>query len=320
MPFDRFMLLYTSIFLICTLLLMADLHRAGHFKLGWAKRWLPRRLRNSMITYSSYTLSASLAGIILGNMDQLMIGALIGDGLKHVAYYAVAFYFGSVIAAPARALQQAALPLLADAWKRDDTDTIQMLYQRSSLVQLLISGFLFVLMWIGLEGLFALLPDEYAGGASIALVIGLSYLITSAVQLGVGIISMSRSYRLDALSSFGMLMVNLIANFFLIRSMGIIGAAWATFLSLAVINIFRTWILYKRYGLWPFDRRTVLVVLLIIMVAAVVRFVPDMGNTILDLAVRTALGTVLFWPAAYAMGLMKELIAFWEQIRKKVRA
>jgi hypothetical protein len=43
-----------------------------------------------------------------------------------------------------------------------------------------------------------------------------------------------------------------------------------------------------------------------------------MGNTILDLAVRTALGTVLFWPAAYAMGLMKELIAFGKQVKGKV--
>ncbi|MEZ4739910.1 MAG: oligosaccharide flippase family protein [Flavobacteriales bacterium] len=317
MPFDRFMLLYTSIFLICTVLLMLDLRKAGHFKLGWANRWLPRRLSKSMMTYSGYTLSASLAGIILGNMDQLMIGALIGDGLKYVAYYAVAFYFGSVIAAPARALQQAAVPLLADAWKRNDTEMIQSLYQRSSLVQLLISGFLFVLMWIGLDGLFLLLPDEYAGGAGIALVIGMSYLITSSVQLGVGIISMSRSYRLDAISSLAMLVINLVANFFFIRSMGIIGAAWATFLSLAVVNIFRTWILHKRYGLWPFDRRTVLVALLIVAVAVVVQLVPALEPPILDLAVRVVLGTALFWPAAYALGLLKELIAFAQQIREK---
>ena len=39
-----------------------------------------------------------------------MIGALLGDGLKNVAHYAVAFYFGSVIAAPGRALGQAAMP------------------------------------------------------------------------------------------------------------------------------------------------------------------------------------------------------------------
>lgn len=315
MPFGQFMMLYTAIFLVCTLLLAWDLYRAGHFKMGWAHRWLPRRLRNSMLTYSGFTFSASLAGIILGNMDQLMIGALIGDGLKYVAIYAVAFYFGSVIAAPARALQQAAVPLLADAWKRNDTAMIQSLYQRSSLVQLLISGFLFLLMWNGLEGLFSLLPAEYAGGAQVALIIGLSYMFTSAVQLGVGIISMSRSYRLDAWTSMSMLLVNLVANFFLIRSMGIVGAAWATFISLALVNVFRTWFLWKRYALWPFERRTVAVLVVIGVIAMLVSRIPNMGSPIIDLIVRTSIATLIFWPAAYFLGLMKELIAFAQQLR-----
>ncbi|MBP6311365.1 MAG: polysaccharide biosynthesis C-terminal domain-containing protein [Flavobacteriales bacterium] len=318
MPFADFMLVYTGIFLLSTLLLVFDIYRAGHFKLGWAHRWLPRRLRKSMLTYSSYTLSASLAGIILGNMDQLMIGALLGDGLKYVAHYAVAFYFGSVIAAPARALQQAAVPILADAWKQNDTAKIQMLYRSSSLVQFLISGFLFLLMVTSLDGLFALLPEEYAGGAQVALVIGLSYMLTSAVQLGVGIISMSKSFRLDAISSIGMLIVNLVANFFFIRSMGIVGAAYATFLSLMLVNVFRTWILYSRYGLWPFDRRTLFVALLIIGVLGVMQYVPTLDNPYLSVIMRTAVAAAMFLPAAYALGLMKELMEFSQQIRGKV--
>lgn len=315
MQFADFMLFYTCIFLVCALILVFDLYRAGHFKIGWAYRWLPSRLKRSMLTYSSYTLSASLAGIILGNMDQLMIGALLGDGLKYVAHYAVAFYFGSVIAAPSRALQQAAVPILAAAWKHNDTKKIQSLYRSSSLVQFLISGFLFLLMITSLDGLFALLPAEYAGGAKVAFIIGLSYMITSSVQLGVGIISMSKSYRLDAISSIGMLFVNLIGNFFLIRSMGIVGAAWATFLSLMLVNIFRTWILYDRYGLWPFDRRTLLVAVLILVVAVVMYFLPTADNPWTSVAIRTVIATVLFVPAAYALGLLKELMEFTQRLR-----
>ena len=173
-------------------------------------------------------------------------------------------------------------------------------------------------MVTSLDGLFALLPAEYAGGAKVALVIGLSYMLTSAVQLGVGIISMSRSYRLDAFSSIGMLLVTLVANFFFIRSMGIVGAAYATFLSLMLVNVFRTWILYSRYGLWPFDRRTVLVALLIIAVLGVMQFVPTVDNPYLSVIMRTAIAAALFLPAAYAMGLLKELMEFSQRIRGKV--
>lgn len=314
MPFGTFMLLYTAIFLICTLALIFDLKRAGHFDLGWSQRWLPRRLRRSMATYGRFTLFASMAGVILGNMDQVMIGALLGNkALDYVAHYAVAFYFGSVIAAPARALQQAATPLLADAWKRNDHDMIDMLYRRSSFVQTLVCGFLFLVMSTSIDDVFELLPPEYAGAAEVAVVIGLAYLLTSAIGLSVGIISMSRSYRLDAWSSISMLLINAIANFFLIRSIGIMGAAYATLISLVVVNGYRTWFLWRRYKLWPFDRRTLLVALLIVVPAILLPWLPLTGDPWIDLPLRAAICAVVFWPPAYVLGLMKDMT---DMIRK----
>lgn len=319
LPFARFMLLYALIFLVCTLLLAADLHRAGSLRVGWKHRWLPRRLGRSMATYSAFTLSASLAGIVLGNMDQLMIGALLGsNALTHVAHYAVAFYFGSVIATPARAVQQAAVPLLADAWKKRDMATIDQLYRRSSNVQLLVSGFLFLLIWVGLDDLFVLLPAEYAGAADVVVVIGLAYLMTSAVQLGVGIISMSRAYRLDAISSFSMLLINAVANFFLIRSMGIVGSALATFIALLSVNIFRTWFLWKRYRLWPFDARSLLVVALISLLCVVLPWMPSSGSAWWDLLIHGTVSTIGFWSLAHLLGLTRELKEFAGRVRGAV--
>lgn len=127
------------------------------------------------------------------------------------------------------------MPLLAEAWKRNDRDTIAMLYRRSSLLQLLVSGFLFVLIWTGSTDLFELLPAEYGAAAPVVIVIALAYLLTSAIGLSVGII-MSRAYLLDAWSSWAMLIINAVANFVLIRSMGIIGAAYATLISLVVVG------------------------------------------------------------------------------------
>ena len=308
MPFSSFMVAYTGVFVISTLLLVWDLHRAGEFKVGWAQRWMPRRLRRSMATYSLFTLSASLAGIVLGNMDQLMIGALLGkEALVHVAHYAVAFYFGSVIAAPARAVQQAAVPLLADAWKKHDMSTISALYRRSSLVQLLVSGYVFVLIWTGADALFHLLPQEYAGAVDVMRVVAVAYLSTSAVQLGVGIISMSRAYRLDAISSFSMLAINGVAGFFLIRGLGIIGAAWATLIALTAVNFFRTWFLWKRYGLWPFDGRTGLVVVLLLVLCAALPFVPMPDGPLIQLVLMGGVATIAYWAVAQVLGLTDEL-------------
>ena len=309
MPFTWFMALYTCLFLICTVTLAADLFRAGYFKLGWAERWLPSRLRRSMITYSGFTLSASIAGIVLGNMDQLMIGALLSDGLRYVAHYAVGFYFGSVIAAPGRALGQVAVPLLADAWKRNDKRMIADLYRRSALVQTVISGFLFLLLWACVDDLFLLLPAEYAAASEVAVLIGLAYLLTSAIGLSAGIISMSRAYHLDAWSSLAMLLVNVVANFFLIRNFGISGAAWATLMALTVVNAYRTHFLRKKFGLWPFGMGTTKVAALLIAIGCLMSLVPAMGGIWMDMILRAVLISVIFWPGVYFLGLVPDLLA-----------
>jgi O-antigen/teichoic acid export membrane protein len=307
MPFGAFMALYTAAFLLCTLALVLDLKRAGHFTLGWRERWLPRRLRRSMASYTFFTFSASVAGIILGNMDQMMIGALLGDkALTYVAHYAVAFYFGSVIAAPGRALQQAAAPLLADAWKRDDRALVSALYQRSAFVQWLASALLFALIATGAGDFFSLLPATYTGAAPVALIIGAAYLVNSSIGLSYAVISMSRSYRLDAVSSIVMLALNLALNYILILRMGLAGAAWATFISLTAVNAYRTWFLWRRYGLWPFDARFLLVLGILSAIVLLMPWVPLTGRPVLDLPLRAALVCAFFGLPAYALGLLKE--------------
>lgn len=307
LPFGLFMALYTGVFLLCTLALVLDLKRTGNFRLGWQERWWPKRLRRSMGTYTFFTLSASVAGIILGNMDQFMIGALLGENaLVHVAHYAVAFYFGSVIAAPGRALQQVAAPLLADAWKRHDQAAVGQLYRRSAFVQWLASGLLFVLMFTGMEDLFRLLPPSYTGAALVAFIIGLAYLLNSSIGLSASVISMSRSYWLDAISSLVMVAINLVANFILIQRMGVVGAAWATFISLTSVNLYRTWFLWWTYGLWPFDRRFLLVLALMVALIFSVPWIPLTGKALLDLPLRALLVLAVFLPAAYVLGLLKD--------------
>jgi O-antigen/teichoic acid export membrane protein len=299
--------MYTLVFLLCALALVLDLKRAGHLQLGWQERWLPRRLRRSMVSYTLFTFSASVAGIILGNMDQMMIGALLGkDALAQVAHYAVAFYFGSVIAAPGRALQQVAAPLLADAWKRHDTALVGALYRRSAFVQWLASGLLFVLMFTGMEDLFRLLPPSYTGAALVAFIIGLAYLLNSSIGLSASVISMSRSYWLDAYSSLAMVVINLVANFILIQRMGVVGAAWATFISLTAVNAYRTWFLWWKYRLWPFDARFLLVLGLMVGLLFVVPWIPLTGKPLIDLPLRAVLVGALFALPAYALGLLKE--------------
>ncbi len=309
MPFALFTALYVGTFLACTASLAVDLYRAGAWSPGWRERWLPRRLRKSMVTYSAYTLSGTVAGMALGNLDQLMIGALLGDGLRYVAHYAVAFYFGSVIATPARALNQVAVPLIADAWKRQDLPMIQDLYARSSLVQTALSGFLLVMLWACIDPLYHLLPEEYAYASGVAVLIGAGYFLSSVLGLSIGIIAMSRSFRMDAWTSIVLLAINVVGNFILIRSHGIMGAAWATLLSLVLVNIYRTWYLRARFGLWPFGLRSLAVFGLLVVTGVLVALLPVIDGRWADIFLRGTVGTAVFWGGCLLFRLVPELTA-----------
>jgi O-antigen/teichoic acid export membrane protein len=174
-------------------------------------------------------------------------------------------------------------------------------------------------MWMSLDDLFELLPAGYAQGAEVALVIGLAYLLNGMVGLNMGILSMSRSYRLDAWSSIGMLVVNAVANYHLIGRLGIVGAAWATMLSLVLVNVFRVAYLQHRYGLWPFGWRTVRVVLLIAALALVFPWVPLTGTPLLDIVLRSVFIGVVFWPVAHVLGVMEELGTVVRQLIARFR-
>ncbi len=318
LPFGAFMMVYTAVFLACTLALLADLWRAGEFRAGLGHLRLPSRLRRSMTTYGSFALFTSLAAIAQGNLDQMMIGALLGDGLKYVAYYAVAYYFGSVIAAPSRALNQLAVPLLADAWRRRDLKTIGSLYARSAMLQLVIGAFIFVCIWASLDDLFMLLPAEYTHGQGVVMVIAAANLFSIALGLNGGIITMSRGYRFDALSSLAMLGVTALSGFFLIRSTGIVGAAWATLIALVAVNLLRLWFLYRRYGLWPFSWRTALALVPPLGVALIVPWIPLTDRPVADLVLRSLLIAALYWPAAHVLKLTPELVEMARRIGGRI--
>lgn len=300
LPFPVFMVLFSLTFFLCTGFLAFDLWRSGERLVPLREIRLPSRLKRSMVVFSFWTVAASVASVVLGSLDQMMIGALLGaEALRYVGYYAVAFNFGAVVSAPMRALSQLAIPILADAWKKKDHDAIQVIYARSAAAQFTVGGFLFLVIWVNLSSLFTLLRPEFMAGYSAALVISATSLMNMAVGLNAGIITMSRHYRVDSITSALLLVLNVVLNWFFIRRWGIEGAAWSSFLSLAVVLAIRVAYLKRKFSLWPFTQRTLLVPALIVAIGLPLQWMPSTGIALLDMTVLSVLITALYWPAVH---------------------
>ncbi len=316
MGFTLFLLLYVGTFVLTTFVLLFDLWRAGEFRLGLNNMRVGKRMRKSMVRYSMFTFASGIAGIAVGNIDQVMVGAMLPDGLAYVAYYAVAMFLASVITIPARALLQPTIPLLAEAWKKRDNSKIEMLYHRSASIQLVVSAFILLGLWTNADALFSFLQPEYSIGKPVMFILGISHVLSLSTGLSAGIISTSRSYWFDAVAGATYLVLNVLLDYLFLLWWGMVGAAWSTFASVVIVVGWRVIFLYRKFGLWPFDGITLRALAVITAVTGAFWFLPHYGTPIVDIAWRSLLLTAIYWSVVHVLGIAPEL---GSQARKLLR-
>jgi O-antigen/teichoic acid export membrane protein len=248
-----------------------------------------------------------LAGIAAGNIDQVMVGAMLHDGLSNVAYYAVAMFLASVIMIPARALLQPVVPLLAEAWRHRDHAKIQMLYHRTASIQLVVAGFILLGLWTNADALFTFLKPEYAVGKPVLFILGATNVLNLSTGLSGGIVSTSRSYWFDAVSGVLYLVLNIVFDYFFILRWGLVGVAWSSLVALLIVVGWRLVFLRRKFKLWPYDGMSFRALLVVLAIAAGLLFLPHAGPPLLDIAWRSALLTLVYWGAVHRLKIAPEL-------------
>ncbi|MFT3886310.1 MAG: polysaccharide biosynthesis C-terminal domain-containing protein [Flavobacteriales bacterium] len=295
LPFGWFLGLFVSTFLLTTLVLFVDLWRAGELGMGKVPIRIPKRVTSGMSRYAAISLGVSLAGVAAGNMDQLLLAALLRNGVEYVAYYAVAQFIASVIGVPGRAMVIPLVPLLADAWRKRDLERIAVLHRRSTTVLMVMAVYVALCIAANIGPIYGFLKPEYRVGAHALLLLCVTNVISQSGGLGSSIIGTSRRYAFDTTSSVLYLGLNAVLDVVFIRWWGLDGVAWSSLCSVAVIVAWRAQFLWRTFRLWPYERRTVLLLLLATVLTAVAWAIPSLGNGIADMVVRCTVITGIFW-------------------------
>lgn len=286
LPFAWFLGLFTATFAFTTLALLMHLWRAGEMRSLQGRERLPVRMRRSMMRYAGITLGVGVSGVAAGNIDQVMLAAMLTDGLEKVAYYAVAMFLASVIMVPSRAMVQPAQPLIAEAWRRRDHAHIARLYTRSTTLLLAMGGFMALCICTNVPAIYSFMKPEYAAAGRVLVVLCIANLVNLAGGLGGSIIGTSRSYLFDASSGLLYLGLNVVLDYIFILRWGMDGVAWSTLAAMAVVTAWRVSFLHRRFGFWPYDGRALLFCALAAGLAALVVLLPTSGIPVLDIAAR----------------------------------
>jgi len=267
-----------------------------------------RKEKKEFLQLSIFGTLTAVGGSLYLYLDTLMVNHYLGE--SEVGIYGTLYLFGVIVIIPARSLKAIAVPFLSKAFKNEEFQEVENIYQKSSAVLLVVGGYIFLGVYLNLYSVFAYLPADFAVGGTIVLFIGLAQIVDMASGVNFEVIASSKKYKLNTWFIFLAALTGVLFNILFIPKWGVNGAAFATFTSVTLVNILRIIAVWKSYKIQPFRKSTFKTLGLMTIVFLLVSAIPNVENYIWNLVMKSSIITVIYLPAAYFLNLSEDINQF----------
>ena len=278
------------------------------------------KLLKEMFVFAGFISLGNISSIIIISIDSLMLSAY--TGFRNTGIYSIAFFIAAFIAVPKKALSQVLVPIVSEANKDNDRSKLKDLYKKSSITQLIIGGFIFLLIWLNIENIFKLIPHGsiYSQGKWVVFIVGLGYMFDMTTGINQEILQTSKYYKIDLLfyPFLGLLAIG--ANMFLIPRYGMTGAAIATALILFLQNTIRFFFLLIIFKIQPFSYNTIKIFSIFILVIIINFFLPEIHNHFLfDIVFRSIVLTTIFSFLVLFLKTSEDINLMFNKLNSRIR-
>ncbi|MGD1961211.1 MAG: lipopolysaccharide biosynthesis protein [Fulvivirga sp.] len=281
----------------------------------WLKGIRIGNVRQAIIDFKpfkSHVLSLAAYGVlnafgvqIVMEVDRVMVSNSLG--LESTAIYSIAFLFGAFVKLPAMGIRRISSVLISNAWNEGDIKTIADIYQKSCINLGTVGFYLLLGVWLNIDAVFSFLPEEYAAGKYVMLLIGLGHVVDMAFGVNNEILATSKFFRYTTYFMAALIIVVITLNALLIPIYGINGAALASLIALASVNIFRFIFLLNKYRFQPFNWKMVLLLLISAVFFFLPLVLPEVDNKVLSILMTSALLTSGYWSIIYAFKISPDI-------------
>lgn len=316
--FDAFIKLYACTYLLLAFCLLSYLVMTRRLHLPVHISRVTKKFSKKILTLVSFVWSGQVLFNVSFYFAQIVIAAIIG--MKWVGIYTLALYVGSLLQAIQRSVTSASIGPLSQAWKNKDYGRISRIYQRSSINQLIFAAGMFVLIWINFrDGVTTFhLNPEYLLAQPIFLYIGLTRIVDMGTGVNTQIIGTSTFWRFDFLTGIILVLLTLPANYFLTKQLGAIGPAIADLGTFTIFNAIRCGFLYRKFGMQPFNRKTIYTLLLALGGYIVCYYLFDARHGLGWMVLRSLVFTCLYGSGVLALRLSDDILPVWKTIKKRL--
>jgi O-antigen/teichoic acid export membrane protein len=289
-----------------------------HFTFKVSK--VTRRLFKSVWRFCSFLYIATLIFNISLVFDSLVIGAVLTDALAKLAVYSLAQNIANVIQAPQRGIISASVAHLSKAWKDKQVGTIQKIYLRSSINQLVFSCGLYVLLVINFVDAVNTfhLKESYLNGFYVFLLLGATKIVDMGTGVNSQIIATSTFWRFEVISGIILLVIMLPLNYAFTKEYDIVGTATAGLISMTVYNLIRIIFLWKKFNLFPFSLQSLYTLLLAGFCFGLCYLLFQNIHGLQGLFLRSIVFCLLYGTGAVYFRLSPDIIPVWNSIKKRI--
>jgi O-antigen/teichoic acid export membrane protein len=255
--------------------------------------------------YYDYSLPLTVSqagGMIYSNVDVLMLGVFVSAA--DVGIYHVALALASLLALPLMATNQVFPPVasrLYDQGSYDDLEAIYGFLTRWVFGAALLAG---VALIVFREPVLALFGTEVTAGASVLAVLAAAKLANVAVGPSGYLLMMTDHQYVKVVNQLATATLNVVLNYVLILRYGLIGAAVATAVATAVMNLARLVEVWWYEGLVPYSWATLKPVGAVAVAAVAMVWVGEAFGSLSGIALVLSGGLVGLGAFATVLGLL----------------
>lgn len=299
--------LFSFQYLIPVVVLFFILRKTGAFMFVNNISAVTSRLKGKMINFGLFVFGAQFLNLLSRTVDTFILASKSERGLEDAAVFTIATYVIALMEIPQRSITSISVPVLAESWKNKDTKRISTIYTKSVSNLLVIGLGLFGMIWLNIHNLAAYLGKDFAGIEAIVLFMGVGKLIDLGTGANSQIIATSSFWKVDFTTNVIYTLIALPLNYILIDHYGLMGAAYAFLISLAVFNSMRFGFLWLKFGFQPYSLKSLLAVVIAVLCTIVTYNIPRVPSVIADTVVRTVAFLLLFLPSMYLATISDEI-------------
>jgi len=300
-----------GVYMVATMGVLFYLVHKGNFSLKLDFKFLVGPRLKNIAVFAGFGIMSSLGSGLANKLDVFMVTEMLD--FSRTGVYSIALSVTGLMILATGPLLSITGPILADSLKVNDMDHVKEIYKKSSVNLFLFGSLLLVLIMVNIDAIFQIIPngDKYVEGKIVILILGVAKLADMLTSVNEVIIAYSKYFRFNLYAILLLGALNIFANLIFIPQFDIAGAALATCMSVVLYNAAKTYYIYRKFRIHPFQWSLLLVALIGGTCFLVFGEIISLANAYISIAVKSSLVVIVYGWASIYWNISQEATNLW---------